>query len=63
MRLSQLLAVFVMLACSTLALHAQAVGDVVANKAFLNSWNTPGGFDELTDYRGSVVLLDWFGTT
>ncbi|MCC7509140.1 MAG: hypothetical protein IT464_07170 [Planctomycetes bacterium] len=63
MRFWQLLAVSVLLACSTYALHAQAVGDEVANKVFLNSWNTPGGFNEVTDYRGSVLLLDWFGTT
>ena len=51
-----------LICCS--ALHAQGVGDPAVNKTFLNSWNTPGGQDELFDYQPKhVVLLDWFGVS
>lgn len=45
-------------------LHAQGVGDPAPNKAFLATWNMPGGEDELADFQPSrVVLLDWFGAS
>lgn len=47
-------------------LHAQNVGDPVTNKIFINSWNTPPGYDELNDYfvaPGHIVLLDWWGAS
>jgi hypothetical protein len=45
------------------ALSAQtAVGDVAPNFKFDKVWNGDGDKDELTDYRGSLVIVEVWAT-
>lgn len=41
---------------------AVAVGDVAPNFKFEKAWNVEEGHDELTDYRGSIVLVEAWAT-
>lgn len=53
-----------LLACMVApALSAQtAVGDIAPNFKFDKTWNGDEGKDEMTDYRGSLVVIDAWAT-
>lgn len=60
------LALILFLLSGATCVAAQSVGSPAPNKVFLNSWNTPAGYNQLDDYfvpPGHVVLLDWWGVT
>jgi len=56
-----LLAVTAALAASGLAGQV-AVGQVAPNFKFEKTWNGDEGLDELTDYRGKLVIVEAWAT-
>jgi hypothetical protein len=43
-------------------LSAAEVGDNSIDFEFEKTWNTPAGASRLSDYKGKVVLLEWWAT-
>ncbi|MEZ5993413.1 MAG: TlpA disulfide reductase family protein [Planctomycetota bacterium] len=62
MRFSRLTVLTLLFVCLSSAAHSIPIGQPAPDFSFSKTWNAPGGKTKLSDYRGSVVLLECWAT-